>query len=319
MSPEKNVFSGLDLLQLAKKEYGQGATVTLAGSKSHLYDWKAVVNGQQKSLNFAQTYRSIYGNQFLCFGVGVHAYDWKIIDLNKFKTNNYVVPILMLTTDTYTDIEGVRKQVAAIEKMMGNLQDFYFDKSSRWMKWVSPLMLISSQSSATVEAAAKKGGNTLLEMVEAEIKKSWDMKQLYDISQSKDKSVSLIAFTTARVKDSSGKPADPSGNGGRGRGNFCVLPPVAINYPMSNYQTMGKGSKEDAAFYVLAHEGGHAMGLPHTCHSATDKKKCLADPLNAKSIMREDIQLWVANNGATLGPSDIVEVKKQKVFRYTSL
>lgn len=318
MLPEKNVFNGLDLHQLAKKEHGSGASVILTGSKSHLYDWKAVVNGQQKGLNFAHTYRTIYGNQFLCFSVGVHAYDWKIVDLNKFKSNNYVVPMLLLPSDIYTDIEGVRKLVASIEKLMGNLQDFYFDKTGRWMKWVSPIMLISGQSSANVEAAAKKGGSTFIAMVEAEIKKSWDMTQLYNVTQN-EKSISLIAFTTARIKNSAGKLVDPTGSGGFARSNFCVLPPITVNYPVSNYQTMVKGSKEDAAFYVLAHEGGHAMGLPHTCHAATDKAKCMADPKNAKSIMREDIQLWVANNGATLGPSDVAEVKKQKVFRYTSL
>lgn len=308
MGPVNDVFGHLDLNQLAKKEHGSTAYIKQTGE--HLYDWKAIVNGVEKGLNMGPTYRSIYGDRFLCFATGVHAYDWKMVDRDEVASKNYVVPILYVPSDLFYKIDEVRKALKNVESMMSSLQDFYYANSGRYFKWIPPLICLTRKNNSAV---VNGKGDNLIEFIESEFINSWDIKQLYDLSQKKDK-ITVMAFTKVTV-------SNPTYVGGKARANFCVIPPHSLEYPVTDWTkipagTGGKGSEQDRAFYVLAHEGGHALGLPHTCEGASDKPACEADPKNATSVMHGRTQYWVKNNNARIGPYDVAKIKTLNMFRY---
>jgi hypothetical protein len=297
-----DVFVPLHFDNLARAEHGPHAIAKRSGEG--LYDWFADVSGQKRPLRLAETYRRLHGSSHIVFATGVHALDWRAADVTRLHREHFVVPVLLVPEDMRGDVAGVRAAISSINTMMTTAQDFFKSQASRTFTPTPPALLFSTLKSAALDAESAKGGDALLHHVEA-------MLAGTDLRKVLDGVASLIVFAKAKV-------ASPTGVGGRARNNLGIIPPRAIEHPVPNW-TVALSSAEDEALYVVLHEGGHGLGLPHTCGdpgaSNPGWSTCIADAKNGNSVMRGDTHRLVSKHGARLGPADLVEINKNLRFR----
>lgn len=306
MAADASPLKGLNLQQLAQVQYGAQAQVVQTGEG--LYDWRARVNGKLVELDFANTYRKLNGQQHFVIATGVHARDWKALDSTEIAQRYYCVPILVLPEELRTNIPVVESAVKAIGDLLSSMQDFYRHYSGRTFRFIPAVIQPSHMTSAFINGTALQGADALLNLARNEFHRAGDLRRFVDQGTITPPVTVMAFFKTVGVQ--------ATGNGGRGDGaKFAVMPPSVLEHPFSDWRQI-KTPEEDGTAFVLYHEGGHALGMPHTCDGFNGQEAvaCKADARNAKSVMRGDAQCWVKRDSANLGPGDAAYIQRNPRF-----
>ena len=254
-----SLYRNIDLNLAARTQYGSTASAVQTGQ--HLYDWKALVNGQYYTLDLARAVTDQNGPGWIPVHVGVHAYDWKAAN---FSTLDYhVLPVLLVASDRFYDISGVQTGVSRLSSVVGYVQDWYRHRVAEGFKLLQPLTIATDYTSAQWDALSDITANAA------------DRYDLFDAAVAEYKkrlptNANLRAVLVPYTGESVAKWL-----GAAGASPFAVAPQRASSVSCPTFSATGTISAECAdATYAVAHELGHTWGLGHSCTAYPSATNC---------------------------------------------
>jgi hypothetical protein len=130
-------YAPLDLKRAVQEQYGPAATLIQTGK--HLYDWKARVQGRLFPLDLRGAVKRQYGRGWILGAVGVHKYDWRAIPWSGLL--NVVLPVMLVSSDHFRQINGVRRGVRLFNSVLKRVRDWYGRRVGRSFRLFEPLVL----------------------------------------------------------------------------------------------------------------------------------------------------------------------------------
>jgi hypothetical protein len=254
---ERQYYGSLNLEQAAKEQHG--ITAVLVSTGEHLYDWKARVGRELLDLNIARAVEDQYGAAWRAVTTGVHRFDWKAFRLSE--PDHVVLPVMLIASDRFLDIEGVALAVNRFRSVLGRVQGWYGARVGVDLQFLQPLVLPTSRTSAQ--------WNELSAMTADEAKRFVLLEQCiaaYE-SQLPAPADNLRVVLSVYTGDSLGVWL-----GAASTGRYAMAPPRAtsLNCPAEG---LLDALCADAA-YAVGHELGHTFGLGHTCDDYPEHPHC---------------------------------------------
>ena len=257
-------FKPIDVDRAAKEQYGSKAKAVAIGN--HLYDWRADVAAELNSIDMKRAVKKQYGNKYKLVALGVHKYDWKAIKLSSVEYK--VVPAMIIASDRFSNIAGVRTALRLFRSVLDGIQDWYHDQlEGTTFSLLAPVIVRSEHSSTWWNNKSNITAQTghRYDLYD-EAKKAY----LAELGAPHNKMRVVISQYTGDSKDVW------LGAAGDQDGPFVVVPPRATSVDCSG-SGMSNFRCQDA-MYAVGHELGHTFGLRHSCEVS-------ATPNCSKSIM----------------------------------
>lgn len=258
MEFEGQFFRSLDLQLAAQEQYGSAAALTSTGE--HLYQWKVQVGKELKDIDVKLAVANQYGSGWSLVAAGVHLYDWRALH---FKEPDYVVlPVMLIASDKFFDIAGVRRGLDRFRSVLGRTQDWYtsrvIDARFRLLQpLVIPTNLTSAQWNETSNMTQQDEHRYAL--LDAAINAYGEQLP----TPRKDLRVVLAPYTGE---------SDDIWLGAAASGRYVVVPPRATSVDCP--PTGPLDSQCADAAYAVGHELGHAFNLGHSCEVYAGNPRC---------------------------------------------
>lgn len=245
---DSSPYRPIDLVRAAHDQYG--ATAELVSTCDHIYCWKAKVGSELKSLDVAAAVTRQYGSSFRLVSIGVYKYDWRAINLGALPAS--VLPAVVVASDRFFDIQGVRGAIAQFSSVNNTINEWYKLRAGETYKMLTPIVIRSNRTS----------------------------QQWNDISASTANDTTRYALLDAGISDYQAAVPAPGSNlravvapftgasadvwlGAASRGRYAVVPPRATSITCPS--TGPLDSRCADATYAVGHELGHTFGLGHSC------------------------------------------------------
>lgn len=238
----------------ARDQYGSSATIT--NTDGHAYGWKAVVNGQHKSIDLHGYSAKRYGSDYRVLLTDLSKWGWKWF--NPFQNDFKVCPILFIPADQCRSIEIVRTIALNFLKNINHPKDFYFSKLGKTFTVLDQVQLIICyEDSKWFEDLSK------LSLVDGH---RFDyLNQCRVLYENSIKRVNPDIIYVASVY--CGNRTD-LGDGAAAVSRFIMLPP-------NNCVLSINPEKYDLVNYAVSHEIGHGLGLHHPAQDVPERKTYL--------------------------------------------
>jgi hypothetical protein len=247
----------IDVERAAREQWG--ATVRISATGEHLYDWKAVVNGNIKPIDMKRAVQSQYGAGWHLLTTGVNLYDWKAGRYQDWA--HVVLPIMVLAADMFTAVHDVQCALWRFGTVLLRVQSWYREQAGSSFRLMQPLVVQTHRSSA-----------------------QWD--ELSEITAVNNHRYDLFYAAIADFENLFAPPGDRlriilapySGLkpdvwlGAAAASPYIVVPQRATSLICPSSGTVD--SRCSDALYAIGHELGHTFGLAHTCQVYPEKPDC---------------------------------------------
>ncbi|MFO0981158.1 MAG: hypothetical protein U1E76_05300 [Planctomycetota bacterium] len=254
---ESQFYYSLDLQRAAKDQYGPSATLTWVGD--HLYDWRAVVRGQFKSLDLKLAVKTQYGSSWTLAAVGVHRYDWRAV---KFANLSYVVlPVMLIASDRWFDINGVRDGLARFQSVLLADQNWYQLRAGATFRLLQPLVVYTSLSAADWKH---------LSDISADPAHRYDM--LYAGKDQYTYSLPAAGSSLRVAMSPYAGPCPDVSLGAASTASYALAPQRATSLVCPPSGPLDYRCAD--ATYAIGHELGHTFGLNHSCDDYPSDGQC---------------------------------------------
>jgi len=260
---ERQFYQGLDLDRAAKEEHGPLARIVSTGE--HAYDWKAQVGRELLGIDLNRAVRNQYGPDYSLVMTGVHRFDWKAF--RAAEPDRYVLPVMLIASDRFFDIDGVAKAVARYRSVLGRVQGFYNARVDGVLHFLQPLVLPTTLTSAQWNALSAQTAQPADRYVLLN-----QTIQTYE-QQLPPAAANLRVVLSIYTGDSAGVWL-----GAASIGRYAMAPPRATSLDCPATGPLDALCADSA--YAVGHELGHTFGLGHTCDEFPGHPDC------GKSIMQ---------------------------------
>ncbi|PYP54990.1 MAG: hypothetical protein DMD44_16130 [Gemmatimonadetes bacterium] len=98
--------------------------VTAARVSDHLYGWRAVVNGQQFSIDMQRAVRDQFGSDYILGAVGVGIFDWRAVHWSALVSNE-VLPVMLIANDYFWNVGAVQAGLANFKSVLATTRRWY--------------------------------------------------------------------------------------------------------------------------------------------------------------------------------------------------
>lgn len=257
MKFESQYYRSIDLGRAAKEQFGSSATLTSVGE--HLYDWRAQVGSELKKIDLKAAVASQFGPDCSLVMVGVHKNNWKALRFTE--PVRYVLPVMLVASDQFYNIEGVRKGLENFKSAIGRIQDWYNGYLGGRLHLLQPLVLKTSYTSAQwndLSNVTKQEGHRY-DLSNAEMASY----EKYLPSPGQYLKVALAPYTGDSPHVYLGAAA---------HGQFACVAPRSTSVACPATGDLSEAAK--GATYALGHEMGHTFGLKHSCTQYPGEADC---------------------------------------------
>ena len=256
-------YRSIDVARAARDQYGSSAQAVT--TCDHLYCWKAKVGTQLKPLDMKAAVSRQYGSSFRLIAVGVYKYDWRAVNFGSLPKS--VIPTMLVASDRFFDISGVRTGLNQFQSVNVTINDWYQLRVTKRYKLLQPIVVPTNRTSSQWNAIANSTSDDSTRYALLDDAKADFQAQLP--SPSSNLRMILSPFTGA---------SPDVWLGAASSGRYAVVPPRAtsITCPASGTQD----SRCADATYAIGHELGHTFGLQHSCDAYPSASNC------AMSIMQ---------------------------------
>ena len=257
MKLESQFYQSLDLARAAKEQYGSSASITSVGD--HLYDWRAKVGSDLKALDLKRAVASQYGQDWSLVTVGVHKYDWKA--LRFAEPSRIALPVMLIASDQFFNIDGVRWGLDNFKSAVGRVQDWYNQYLNGKLRMMQPLVLKTSYTSAQWNDLSKvtnKEGHRY-DLMNAEL----EAYKKYLPTPGEYLRIALAPYTGDNPNVNLGAACS---------GKFACVAPRSTSVYCAPTGDLTENAQNST--YAIGHELGHSFGLHHTCDTYPNEPNC---------------------------------------------
>jgi hypothetical protein len=242
------VFKSIDLQRAVTDQYGPTARLELRGQ--HLWDWKAVRDGQDLNIDLQKAADVQLGPGHIVTSVGVHAYDWKALAVADLRDR--VLPVMFVSSNLFFSIEPVRAAVASFRRALEATQTFYNNQLGRTFELIPPLAVYSVYTGAQWDDLARQTGDPATRGIfyHRGVDEYWRNKLPNPGGTFK---VVMAPYTALTAN---------AGAGAAAAYDHAMAPASVTTVTGTDYTTSAAVAE---AVYAIGHELGHTLGLNHPC------------------------------------------------------
>jgi len=254
-------------------------------------DAEGRLSAKQATIDMTRAAREEWGMDFIAVYTGVHAYDW--VAFNHKAHTNLVVPVMQVAPDYFWQVDDVRTAKSNFEAEIKIAQDFYRNQLGETFEFLPTIVQYGSLNS-------QKWYDLAQQSLDPAHRNDYFDQSFYILNKEFLNYINpnLIYLVTQFYDVDPDKVATKiSPYGALNRGNVSVVPGTVCLSPPTT-----------PGLFAIAHELGHAFGLPHTDTIPADQR-----PSNwVESIMQNG---WNGYPNAILLESEKNTLRQSPYFK----
>lgn len=252
--------------EAAKDQYGPNTYTT--NTDGHAYGWKAIVDGQQKSINIHAYAGKKYGTDWRVCLTDMGLYGWNFF--NPYQHDFTVCPVMFVPSNFYKQIDFVREAGNTFRQNIAHSQAFFKKALGKTFTLLDRVqMVITNESSGYFEELSYRSlikEHRFDYLNESRLKYENSIKRI-------NPDIIYVATAYCGIRPD-------LGDGAAAVSRFVMLPP-------NNCVLKVNPDKYDLVNYAISHETGHGLGLSHPAQDVPERKTYLMGggvPPNAKFL-----------------------------------
>ncbi|MBI4584886.1 MAG: hypothetical protein HY717_12805 [Planctomycetes bacterium] len=254
---ENQFYKPLDLERAARDQYG--LTAQLVSTGQHLYDWKVRVGRELKGLDLKLAVAKQYGSGWTLIATGVHLYDWKAV--RPADLDHLVLPALLVASDRFFDVNGVRGALERYRSVLGRVQTFYNGQVEGKLRFLQPIVVPTGLASAEWNALSE---------ITAQDAHRYDF--LVGCIDAYEQAMPAPGSNLRVILSPFTGESPDVWLGAASTGRYAAAPPRATSLDCPAAGDLDFRCSD--ATYAIGHELGHTLGLGHSCEEFPDHPNC---------------------------------------------
>ncbi len=251
---EDDFYRGIDVWGAALEQFG--ARAVLYSRCEGLNCWYVKSGGQVRPLDLKRAVAKQYGADWTLVAVGAGRSDWRAV---RFADLNYaVLPVMMVSSDRLSDVEGVNTGLARFRTVLANSQYWYFAHVGKTFRLLQPVIVTTEHTSAQWNSLSGMYTNK-----DKLAQATWSQYARHLPAPGNNLRVVVAPYTGENYTIAQGALSMPG---------FAVAPSLATSLWCPQSGQLDKSCQ--SASYLVGQALGLSFGLGHSCASYPGDPKC---------------------------------------------